>query len=215
MIIQRWQNQTGRQAILDGHGATFEYVKEGRRLEAEDAIKEEVFAARRRGPRKGRRAGRVIGKGGRLMPNGGRRPGAGRKAIPIDPAEMFKLAAIHCTIEDMAGWFGVTEKTIDRRIRSKKLYHFTLVKLDPAGAPERSGTLAEIIQQGMAVARVSLRRKLHAMADKRPAAAIFLAKNLLGYKDARSVEIGGIADAVGNPSGAPIQIVISPDESKI
>ena len=45
VIIQRWQTFTGKQATLENaHGATFEHVKEGRRLEAEDAIKEEVLA---------------------------------------------------------------------------------------------------------------------------------------------------------------------------
>jgi hypothetical protein len=149
------------------------------------------------------------------MPNGGRRPGAGRKAIPIDPAQVFKLSGIACTIRDMAGYLGVTERTINRRVQSKKVHRFSLGKLDPAGAAERSGTLAEIIEQGKAVSRVSLRRKLHAMADKRPAAAIFLAKNELGYRDAGTLEIGGMREEDGNPSGPPVLIVVSSDEAKI
>jgi hypothetical protein len=33
VIVQRWQNFTGKQATLENaHGATFEHVKEGRRL---------------------------------------------------------------------------------------------------------------------------------------------------------------------------------------
>jgi hypothetical protein len=40
VIIERWQNLTGRQATLEGHGVTFEHAKQGRRMEAEDAIKE-------------------------------------------------------------------------------------------------------------------------------------------------------------------------------
>lgn len=39
-IVQRWQEFTGRKASLAGTGATFEHVQYGRRLEAEDAIKE-------------------------------------------------------------------------------------------------------------------------------------------------------------------------------
>ncbi|MFN0168678.1 MAG: DNA modification methylase [Bryobacteraceae bacterium] len=38
----RWQAFTGKEATLEGHGATFEHVKTGRRMAAEDAIKEEV-----------------------------------------------------------------------------------------------------------------------------------------------------------------------------
>jgi DNA modification methylase len=40
VIVERWQNLTGRQAILEGHAGTFEQVKQGRRMAAEDAIKE-------------------------------------------------------------------------------------------------------------------------------------------------------------------------------
>jgi DNA modification methylase len=44
VIVMRWQNLSGKHAILDGAcGQTFEQVKHGRRLEAEDAIKEEVL----------------------------------------------------------------------------------------------------------------------------------------------------------------------------
>jgi hypothetical protein len=40
VIVERWQNLTGRQATLEGHGVTFGHVKHGRRMGAEDAIKE-------------------------------------------------------------------------------------------------------------------------------------------------------------------------------
>jgi DNA modification methylase len=43
VVVLRWQNLTGKQATLSPLGATFEHVKEGRRLGAEDAIKEEVL----------------------------------------------------------------------------------------------------------------------------------------------------------------------------
>ncbi len=43
VIVQRWQKFTGREATLDGHGATFEHVRDGRMLEWQDAIKEEVL----------------------------------------------------------------------------------------------------------------------------------------------------------------------------
>ncbi len=43
VIVMRWQNLTGKQATLDGSGATFEHVKHGRRMEAEDAIQEEAL----------------------------------------------------------------------------------------------------------------------------------------------------------------------------
>lgn len=45
VIVQRWQNFTGKQATLDGDGSTFEHVKFGRRLAVQDAIKEEAQEA--------------------------------------------------------------------------------------------------------------------------------------------------------------------------
>jgi len=41
--VTRWQNLTGKEATLDGHGCTFEHAKFGRRLGAQDAVKEEVY----------------------------------------------------------------------------------------------------------------------------------------------------------------------------
>jgi DNA modification methylase len=44
VVVTRWQNLTGQQATLEGAAElTFEHVKQGRRMEAEDAIKEEVI----------------------------------------------------------------------------------------------------------------------------------------------------------------------------
>ncbi len=43
VIVQRWQKFTGREATLDGHGATFAHVKDGRLREWEDSIKEEIL----------------------------------------------------------------------------------------------------------------------------------------------------------------------------
>jgi DNA modification methylase len=44
VIVMRWQNLTGQEATLDGAaGLTFEHVKQGRRMEGEDAIKEDVI----------------------------------------------------------------------------------------------------------------------------------------------------------------------------
>jgi DNA modification methylase len=42
VVVQRWQNLTGKQATLEGHdGLTFDHTKVGRRLAAQDAIKED------------------------------------------------------------------------------------------------------------------------------------------------------------------------------
>jgi hypothetical protein len=92
---------------------------------------------------------------------GGARSGSGRKRIKIDLAELEKLCALQCTDEEIASFFGVSPRTIERR------------KKQPA--------FGEAVVRGKARGRLSLRRNLWGLAVKgNPAANIFLAKNLLG-----------------------------------
>ena len=116
---------------------------------------------------------------------GGKRSGAGRKAVSVDLEQMEKLCGLQCTDEELASFFGVSPSTIDRR------------KKQPA--------FAEAMARGKAKGRLSLRRNLFGLANKgNPAANIFLAKNLLGYKDYFSNEISG-------PDGGPIAIGPAPE----
>lgn len=120
---------------------------------------------------------------------GGARPRAGRKAVKIDPGELEKLCALQCTDEEIASFFGVSARTIERR--------------------RKKATFAEAIERGRARGRLSLRRSLWGLAVKgNPAANIFLAKNLLGYRDVVSSEHSG-------PGGGPIPIDARPDLSRL
>jgi hypothetical protein len=114
------------------------------------------------------------------MTHGGKRTGAGRKAANIDLAEMEKLCTLQCTDAELAAWFGVSTRTIERR-RKQANFHDT-------------------IERGQAKGRLSVRRMLFSQAAKgNTAAAIFLAKNLLGYRDVQRNEHSG-------PDGGPIAI---------
>jgi hypothetical protein len=105
--------------------------------------------------------------------HGGKRAGAGRKPVNIDLEQLEKLCGLQCTDEDLAGVFGVNVRTIERRRRRQASF---------AGAMER----------GRAKGRISVRRGLHLQAAQgKIPALIFLAKNLLGYRDARSNEPSG------------------------
>jgi hypothetical protein len=116
---------------------------------------------------------------------GGKRPKAGRKPITIDLVELEKLSSVQCTDAELAAILQVSVRTIERR------------KKDPA--------FAETIDRGRARGRVSVRRMLFAQGAKgNVAAAIFLAKNLLGYKDYFSSEHSG-------PDGGPIVIGPAPE----
>jgi hypothetical protein len=112
---------------------------------------------------------------------GGKRDGAGRKAVRIDLVELEKLSAMQCTDEEVAAFFHVKVRTIERR-------------------RQRQPAFAAAMERGRAKGRISVRRTLHAQAAQgNTAAAIFLAKNLLGYRDVRRNEHSG-------PDGSPISI---------
>jgi len=120
---------------------------------------------------------------------GGSRPGSGRKKVNIDLEQVEKLCGLQCTDEELASFFGVSPRTIERR------------KSQPA--------FVEAMARGKAKGRLSLRRNLWGLAAKgNPAANIFLAKNLLGYKDYFSNEHSG-------PDGGPIVIGPAPELAEL
>ena len=116
---------------------------------------------------------------------GGKRNGSGRKKVAINIEDVEKLAALQCTDVEIASFLGVSVRTFERR-KSQPVF-------------------AEAVERGKARGRVSLRRNLWTLANKgNPAANIFLAKNLLGYKDYFSNEHSG-------PDGGPIVIGPAPE----
>lgn len=121
--------------------------------------------------------------------HGGKREGAGRKSARIDLGELEKLGALQCTDEDLAAFFAVKVRTIERR-RQK-----------PA--------LAAAMESGRAKGRLSVRRSLFAQAQNgNTAASIFLAKNLLGYRDVRNNQRSG-------PDGGPIALQTGLDLTRL
>jgi hypothetical protein len=112
-----------------------------------------------------------------------------RPEAKIDLAELEKLCGMQCTDEEVAAFFGVSTRTIERRRSVEKF--------------------REIMDQGRAKGRVSVRRALFKLANAgNIAAAIFLSKNLLGYRDVVNTEHTGLA-------GGPIQLTSKPDLSQL
>jgi hypothetical protein len=103
---------------------------------------------------------------------GGARQGCGRRPIEIDLSELEKLCQLQCTDEEIAAWFKVSTRTIERR--------------------RKKPDIRDLMERGKAKGRVSLRRSLWKLAHAgNPAANIFLAKNLLGYGDVVNNEVSG------------------------
>ena len=90
---------------------------------------------------------------------------------------------MQCTNDEIAAFFGVSVRTIERRRGVKRF--------------------ADVMDHAKAKGRVSVRRHLFRLANAgNIAAAIFLAKNLLGYKDVTSNEHSG-------PDGGPLLISVA------
>jgi hypothetical protein len=113
----------------------------------------------------------------------------GRPEANIEMEELEKLCAMQCTDEEIAAWFNVSTRTIERR--------------------RKTAEFNDVMDRGKAKGRVSLRRSLWKIASAgNPAANIFLSKNLLGYRDFLNTEHSG-------PAGGPIQIAARPDFSQL
>src|SRR6185436_4350718 len=112
-----------------------------------------------------------------------------RPKVKIDLAELEKLCGMQATDEEVAAFFDVSTKTIERRRKNKRF--------------------REVMERGKAKGRVSVRRNLFRLANAgNVAAAIFLSKNLLGYRDVVNTELSG-------PAGGPIQVAARPDYSQL
>jgi hypothetical protein len=113
----------------------------------------------------------------------------GRPKLRIDITELEKLYQLQCTDKEVAAFLGISVKTLERR---KKVEKF-----------------ADAMDGAKAKGRVSVRRMLFTLGAKgNVAAAIFLAKNLLGYKDVVANELSG-------PNGAPIAIGPAPELERL
>lgn len=106
-----------------------------------------------------------------------------RPKSTIDLDELERLCAMQCTDEEIAAFLGVSTRTIERR---RKMPSFR-----------------EAMERGKAKGRLSVRRNLFRLATNGNLGAnIFLAKNLLGYKDVVSNEHTG-------PERGPIQLSLA------
>src|SRR5258708_20607831 len=105
-----------------------------------------------------------------------------RPRAKIDPVELEKLCGMEGTDGEIGAWFGISTRMVERRRASSKF--------------------RDVMEQAKAKGRVSVRRNLFRLANAgNVAAAIFLAKNLLGYRDVLRNEHTGV-------EGGPVQFSI-------
>ena len=103
---------------------------------------------------------------------GGKRPGSGRKPIPIDELELEKLCVLQCTNAEIAAWFGCSERTIEKRSKE----------------PE----VAEVMARGRGKGRISIRRaQMKLLESGNATMGVWLGKVHLGQRDVTPVELSG------------------------
>ena len=84
----------------------------------------------------------------------------------IDPKQFENLCGLQCTLEEICGWFGVTDKTLDGWC--KRTYR---------------ASFSEVFRQKRGLGKVSLRRSQWRLAEKNASMAIWLGKQYLGQRD--------------------------------
>ena len=91
---------------------------------------------------------------------------AGRPRAQIDQEAFEKLCQLQCTKEEICGWFGITDKTLDAWCKRTYKKNFSAVFDE-----KREGW------------KISLRRAQFKLAEKSAAMAIWLGKQYLGQTD--------------------------------
>jgi hypothetical protein len=113
---------------------------------------------------------------------GGKRPGAGRKPVQIDLANLEKLCVLQCTDEEIGAFVGVSARTIQER------------RKDPQ--------FAEAMRAGRAKGKISVRRaQMRLLEAGNATMAVWLGKQLLGQREVTPVELTGV-------NGQPVQIAL-------
>lgn len=95
-----------------------------------------------------------------------------RPRIEIDQKQFEQLCSIQCTKEEIAGFFGCSEDTIERWCRR-----------------EYKDCFAVVFKQKRGLGKISLRRSQFRMAETNPTMAIWLGKQFLGQTEKQEVAV--------------------------
>ena len=98
----------------------------------------------------------------------------GRPRKEIDKKQFENLCGLQCTLEEICGWLGVTDKTLDSWC--KRTYH---------------ASFSEVFKKKRGLGKISLRRSQWKLAEKSATMAIWLGKQYLGQRDQVDVNMSG------------------------
>ena len=111
----------------------------------------------------------------------------------IDIAELEKLCAMQCTDEEIAAWFKVTTRTIERRRKVRKF--------------------AEIMDRGKARGKISVRRmQMKLLEEGNATMGVWLGKQLLGQTDHLYHDLNGPMIQIVVPAQPGRPQVAAPDD---
>ncbi len=92
----------------------------------------------------------------------------------IDQKQFENLCGLQCTLEEICGWFGITDKTLNTWC--KRTYN---------------ASFSDVFRQKRGAGKISLRRSQWRLAEKNANMAIWLGKQYLGQREQVSIE-GGV-----------------------
>ena len=90
----------------------------------------------------------------------------GRPTIEIDKSQFEKLCALQCSLEEICGVLGVSNKTLERWCKK-----------------EYKANFSEVFREKRQVGKMSLRRSQFKLAEKNATMAIWLGKQYLDQRD--------------------------------
>ena len=105
----------------------------------------------------------------------------GRPRKQIDKTEFEKLCFLQCTEREFCSWFDVSDETLNKWC--KENYD--------------GRTFLAVFKEKRENGLISLRRTQFQLAEKSPAMAIFLGKNLLGQTDKMEQTVNDVSEHKG------------------
>ena len=105
----------------------------------------------------------------------------GRPRKQIDKTEFEKLCSLQCTEREFCSWFDVSDETLNKWC--KENYD--------------GRTFLDVFKEKRENGLISLRRTQFQLAEKSPAMAIFLGKNLLGQTDKVEQTVNDVSEHKG------------------